>query len=204
MEPVGKAFGFYIKYWQQMEALYGNESKEGLLNTLPEEMRRMIEQVRKRANEQAAVLLKEFGAEIENHFEKLGNARAKIRSRSGTIEADWEIDVRLWPKRSRRSSSVRWEAGLLCEYHNQTPILLLFVWARGGREAEGKLARMLGKRVAYRSSDFGWYAGTVCVGEEIPLKVDNDFQIDRDSLVERVRERLVKIGKRDVERLFEI
>ncbi len=193
-----------------MQALFegegSEEDRDALLNTLPEETRGMIKPVSERACKQAAALLKKCGTEIESHFEKLGNARTKIRSRPRKIETDWEIKVRLLPKGGRKSGAYRWETGVCCVCRNQIPTLVLYLWARGGREAEQKLVKILGERVKYRSEDYDWYAGSVIVGEEIPFRVENgdNFEIDGKRLVDAVCERWQMIGKRDVEKLFEI
>jgi hypothetical protein len=211
MKSIGRAFGFYIKYWQQMEALYSSESKdkEALLKELHEEERGKIKRAGDCASKQAGKLLKECGEKIKNHFEKQGVC-TKITSQDRSIEKYWEIPVRLWPKQGRRSTALRLktgvEAGVSFEYIKQTPVLLVYLWTRGGKEVERKLTKMLGGTVNYRLGDLGWYAGSVTVGEEIPLVIDKggNFEIDGGILLEEVGRRLEKIGKKELKKLFEI
>jgi hypothetical protein len=213
MKTVGRAFGFYIEYWQQMQALYEDDdkdSKQALESTLPEDVRedtlRRVKLVGDRACKQAAALLKKCGGLIEGHFKKFGNAHTKITSRPSSIGAYWGIKLRLWPKRPGwRSKKTHWETGVWFECLHQKPVLVLYLWMRGGREAEQRLAKVFGKnRVKYRSCDFDWYAGSIFIGNEIPFNVSHDdkFEIGEEIILNEVRSRLKKIAKRDVQKVF--
>src|ERR1035437_2771574 len=104
MATVGRAFGFYIRYWQEMEAFY--EDKAPLEPSSKQDISEMIRKVGDRACEQAGKLLTKCGEEIDKHFSEIRACRAKVTSRNSTIENDWWIDVRLEPSGSGKVSRI--------------------------------------------------------------------------------------------------
>lgn len=206
MTNVGRAFGFYVKYWQQMEALYYNANKrerEALLKQLSGK-EKMIEDVGRQAGEQAAELMKKCSSDITSHFEQFCNIR--FTTRLSTMEKDWEIGARLWPKGGRDTTTYRCMTGIEWEYRNRCPTMLFYLWSRGGMSAESELAKIFGKRVVYRSNELDdWSGGSVILGA-IPITLDDrkNFDVDRDRIVAEVRKILKKIRKKDIQKMFAI
>jgi hypothetical protein len=203
MTNVGRAFGFYIKHWQQMEALYGSEESERkpLLQKLSEERRNMIEAIGVRADEQAAELMKEIGKELRRFFGK--DCRTEVRVRRGIYRKAWLVDLRLWLKGKPRPRRSRWIAGAYIESNEQykSPVVFLYFWVRGGEGGEEKLGRFLGKlRDKYR-----WGEGSVAF-DVIPIRFENNhkFYIEKEALIKKTTGALKKIRKKDIERLFSI
>lgn len=212
MATVGRAFGFYIKYWQEMEACFVD--KLPLMPPPKKDTPEMIKKVGFRAREQAAKLLKSCGVEIREHFSETLGCQAKVRSQRDTIENFWTIEVRLGRRGGRKSRNILWTTGafIVDSHDDPDPAIFLYVWTsgqngQGGRQAEEDLAKLFGeKRVKGRADAIGANVGTVAFGK-IPLKekVDNKtFDIEEEDLLEEVRGLLKTFRKKDIDRLFEI
>jgi hypothetical protein len=202
MDNIGRAFGFYLHYWQQMEALY-RDHKSGLPKTIEnQEIKEMIKKVGERADEQARIFMNRCGQHIadcldsKHHF-----CRAEPRKRRASTY--WGVEVRLWPNNGRRSGGGRRWAGLTIEGFNGRPSSLLWLWTRGGRDAEDELARILGNRAKYRSADLqGWDSGAVII-DEIALDGDN-FGFDGSKVFSRIDTVLSTFNRRVFRKIFDI
>jgi hypothetical protein len=204
MKTVGRAFGFYIKHWQEMEALYGNaepKEKQALLERLTPERRNMIMAVGERADEQAAALMKECANLMERHFGNL--CKVRVRGRRGN-KNEWFVELRLWPD-GREPKKIRLTIGISVERHGKSPALYVWLWIRGGREAEELLAGVVGKRmVKYRSRQLvDWEEGAIVIDEE-PIKVREDFEVEVEAVLKRLGNVLQQFGGGKVSQLLKI
>jgi hypothetical protein len=212
MATIGRAFGFYLKYWQEMQAHY--EDKTPLGPSSKKDTEEMIRKVGERACEQAAEFLTKCGAVIEEYFSDTVECQARVRSRPTYIKKYWEIDVRLGRRGSRKTATLLWTTGAsIDKSHNDTdPALFLYIWVRGSRgqgsaQVEEDLDKLLGEqRIKYQAAELGWYKGTAIFGK-IPLskRVNaKTFEIDEEKLLDEVSDFLKTIGKKDAVKLFEI
>lgn len=200
MATVGRVFGFYIKYWEQMEAMYRSEN-QALLSLLPngEEGSAMVKAVGKRADTQAARLLKDCASEMEGYFSGTGLCKVRPCSLPSTIETQWYSKMQVWP-RGTGKKRVNHYTGVAIDRLDGTPALLFYLWVRGGRAAEEALARKLGRTVIRRSSELvGWGTGSVIFGS-IPLSLDDHkrFEIKKEPLLEKTRGVLNRILNRHI------
>jgi len=216
MATIGRAFGFYVKFWQEMQACYEDIPAQSVLTkSLPAESRGMIEAVGKRAGEQAAAFLASIRHEIEAHFRQLG-CQAKSRNRPTYLKTHWSVEVRLDPKGRRQTARKHWSTGVSIAGDLDArggPVVSLYFWIwaegsndQGSRRAEDQLAGTLGaQRTKYRGSTDG-DTGSVVYGE-LPLTGrlnKRDFGIGKEELIESARGVLKTINKRDIRRFFEI
>jgi hypothetical protein len=215
MAIIGRAFAFYVKYWEHMEALYGErdeQEKEALSKHLPEreETMKQIEEVGERAGEQAAALLTACGKEIEDYFSKSLECEASRHSRESTIEKDWGVEYYL--RRMGRGRGRAWDGDMRVDIirppDEATPAILLSFWAPGGLAGEKKLERILPSTLKWRGKDFGWVHGRVFFAEApIDLGDWKDLKAIEQkgkALVAKTREALGIIHKRDIKKLFEL
>jgi hypothetical protein len=198
MSATGSALGFYIRHWQVMQAL--NDDGRSLLATMPVDMQEKLKEVKKRAEKQTDDLLKRCAEAIDTHCKHVANARSKVRSRQPGVAQG--IKLRLWPKRCWHNGPLRREIGVWIEEYKHQPVLVLYIWARGGSPAEERLACILGAKVTHRSEDFGWRAGSVFVGQPIPLKAKKDFTLDEGELLLQLKQRLKLVKKHDLQRIL--
>lgn len=212
MATIGRAFGFYVKYWQEMEAFY--EGKASLGPSSTQDTSEMITKVGDCACEQAAKLLTKCGEEIVKHFSEILGCRAKITSRNSTRKNDWWIDVSLDPLGSGNTPKGCWSTGAIIgeSSDDPDPAVILYIYAsgrngQGARQAEEDLAKLLGKeRIRGRSAVTGCYVGTVWFGR-VPLSErvsDKTFDIDEEELIKKVKGLLGTIRSEDVDELFKI
>jgi hypothetical protein len=206
MTNAGRAFGFYIKYWHEMEyALYRSDERKEHRKELTEETCKMIDEVGRRADDQAAELIKRCCTQIEERFGELSCHVKRVNQRDATrSKYGWWAELWLWPKPGR--NHWRWQVGISVEEDRKgSPAIFLYLWMQGRRKAEEKLVKVFGERIKYRSGDFDdWNPGSVFIGDAIPLRADNHdgFKVDADKLLNELQERLKLITKRDVRRLF--
>jgi hypothetical protein len=171
MTTVGRAFGFYIKYWHEMQAVYEDKTPLGV--TSKADTPAMIKRVGDRASEQAAKLLEKCGIEIDKYFSKTPACRAKVRSRFTFMKKYWEIQIRLRRTDNRKTAKLLWFTGATIDksHDDREPALFLWMWVGGsnrqGRgQAEEDLAKLLGEtRVRARAVELSWSKGTVAFGK---------------------------------------
>lgn len=216
MASVGRAFGFYIKYWQEMQACYEDGAKLAVSGAISKkDTQEKIKKVGDCAGKQAAALLTDCGTEICKHFNENLGCRTRVFSRQATKEKNWQIGVKLDRGAGRKSKMVRWQIGVWIAERRDgiEPTLFLWIWARGQngkgeRQAEEEIADIFGDdRAKCRSKNMGgaWGPGIVAFGEvSLKDKVGNDFDIKREDILKEVKSSLSNVGKRDVERLFQI
>ena len=113
MAQVERALGFYIRYWEQMQALYqdGSKDSEELLKELPSSAPEMVNVVGMRASEQAASLLKDCVRKAKAHLTACCDCEAKIRTTDKRAKRDWFAELALWPMRTRNRDRIRWTVG---------------------------------------------------------------------------------------------
>ena len=134
MTTVGRAFAFYVKYWNEMEALYGEEGTEALLKSVPkrerQEMKEQIQAVGERAGEQAAALLNECGEAICDHFEQTLACEMKRETRASIVKERWYV---LYDLRGRKRRAWDWDVGvaIMCPPDKTTPAILLSLCGPG-------------------------------------------------------------------------
>lgn len=213
MAQVERALGFYIRYWEQMQALYQDESEDSR-ELLPSGAGEMVTRVGMQASEQAASLLKDCVRKAEAYLITSCDCEAKIRTTDKRAMRDWFAELTLWPMRTRNRDQIRWTVGYGIDRFrsapsiNQSgsmPSLVLYIWVRGGVSAEEKASLIFDGRVVGRSCDLGWNSGCIFLHEPFKIDVSEDFQIKRDSLVSWADETVRQaISKEDIQRLFEL
>jgi hypothetical protein len=208
MATIGRAFGFYIKYWQEMEAFYEDEAPLG--PSSKEDMLEMIEKVGDRACTQAADLLTACGNEIDKYFSETLGCQSKVRCQYRTMRNEWYNIVRLAPSRSRKSNNLFWTTGAFITDSNDDrgPAMFLYIWAGGRngqrqRQAAEELANLLAKK-SVKGADMALGAvafGRISLREKVGKRT---FDIEKEGIVNEVKGLLKKIHKKDVDTLFEI
>jgi hypothetical protein len=95
MTPLGKPLVFCLKYWTEMERLYGDsENSEGLELDLAglddaQHIREMARTVGAAAHEQGGEILDLCGKGIDDHFNGLGVAKLSSKRKRATVVRDW-------------------------------------------------------------------------------------------------------------------
>lgn len=186
MGTFGRSLAFYLRYMDEMVALY-LEKRYDLLKDQPdsESMVRMVLGVGQRAEIEATDFLTACGSAIESALSAV--AEVRVSSKEESIELDWQIRLRLQPKgrKGRGKGNVGWRAGVAIQNPKEGPAAFAWLWGPGGRNTE-RLIRETLKLADRTPTDESWDASTVIVGR-VPLPVDPQAaDIDRQVLVEKV------------------
>lgn len=212
MTTIGRAFAFYIKYWGQM-AYLAEHDEEALAKAKRqhhwEETTIQIEAVRKRANEQAALLLRECGAAMKDHFEKRG-CEMDRGTPEHFIERDWYVYYNLAKNgRGRKVRRAAMGAVIDCLPGGRTPSILLGLWTPTVAGVE-ELERLLGECPCRGRDLKGGWSPTWVFFDQVPIKLgswNNWKQLESDGkfLVEQTRRAVrSKIDPRVVKKLLSL
>jgi len=205
MKTIGRSLAFYLKYIEEMEVFYESEDEdinEDLLLEVSnrDEFHEMIEQVGKRADDQASTLLTEARERVKKAF-STDIACEDIRNRQ-----DWAKALWIWPKGKKKHNPRQWQTGISFHDNYQgRPCFIAWVWAKGGQRAENNIAEILtNKKVVARSKDLDWNSGSVAIGI-LPLDVQNvdNFEVDAEPFMAEVERIFTEIAP-DLQKIFSI
>lgn len=189
MRPISKALSFYLKYFPEMERIYGEGKPPNFERDIPEEEEKktleMIRWVGDCALRDATKLLKECSEGMEDIF-KVG-ANIDGISRQSTIERNWQIEFLLWPRKCRRPPRIRKSVGFTLESDAH---LYAWLWSRGGADAEDRIVALLPRNsTVIRSRKVqDWAAGSVAIAKIrlLPL-LESDPPINIADVIEEAR-----------------
>jgi hypothetical protein len=203
MAALGKSLVFYFKYWNEMTRLCTSEGGElAELEDLPnpENTREMAVQVGAKADRQAAEFLEACAPEIEKHFKSIGQCKRKTSRK--VVERKWSIEFNIWPKYKRAPAKPKMTAGVDIQRLDK-PEIIPWIWRQGGEEAEKTLEHILGNRAKVRARELDWSPGTIGL-ERFSIMPDRleGFDIDRDSLIERVQQAFRVFSPQDLDALW--
>jgi hypothetical protein len=184
MTALGKSLVFYFKYWTEMQRICATEGGELEGLPEPEKTREMAQEIGAKAHRQAADLLEACTPGLEAHFKSVGKCM-RITARK-VVERKWSLSYSIYPK--IKPAKARMMAGISIVRLDQ-PEIIPWIWRLGGDEADQKLELILASQVKVRSLDLDWGTGVVGL-DRIPIFADEpkEFDVDRDLLVERVRQ----------------
>ena len=200
MDSIGKALTFYLKYFQEMEALYVDKNRE-LINGINngDRILQLVEKIGKLADKQAA----DFLLNAAEGITKIVNSACstKIVRRRSSHEDNWRIDTWFWPK--NRKFGKKNKTRQFCIGFDELagkPILYTSIWVKGGLSEEERIADILGEVVQFKSKDLKWNPGNLLLGiNEIHI---NGKAPDKQKLIEDVMEHIAKIPRSIYRQIF--
>jgi hypothetical protein len=206
MSTIGKSLVFYFKFWFEMQRLYEETDGvelEGLSE--PERIRRMARAVGDKAHSQAADFLEACTEEVKRRFDDIGKTK-EVPTSGKSLEKSWSTAVGICPKDKQiHGNNWRMLAGVEIR-KSETPEIIPWIWRKGGEHSEDQMAAMLGDKVKGRSQDLDLRVGTGSVAlDKIPLLPDNlgdEFDVDRDALIQRVRLAFEKLTQQNLNLLY--
>jgi hypothetical protein len=200
MTPLGKSIVFYLKYRTEMQRL--NEGESGDLEGLsePEKTREMAQAVGEKANRQAADLLEACAVELQQHFSSIGKCLS-ITSRK-MIERKWSLTYSVWPKGRMKPVKPKLAAGIDI-LRLDKPEIIPWLWCTGGDKAEQHVEYILKERAKVRSKELSGRIGWAGLGriQIFPSELVG-FEVDREPIVEQVRQAFLSITPADLDALW--
>lgn len=208
MQQTTRALGFYLKHFSMMQVLSGEVAgaEATVAPGTPSVAIDQAAEVSRVASQQGADLLRAVAKEMMEYFNNLGCCHASIANRLSYTKKYWDIQLALRPKWGRRSRTHEVGAYLIAEDEDLGEGLCLYFWTKGSdaRKSEIDLKKILKPhRVVGDSNTLDLYQGTV-VFAKLPLSVDVEYGIDRPALLKKLKKALLKIRKRDVEKVLSV
>ena len=177
MAEIGKSLVFCLKYYPEMVRLYDEKG------TLPDiDQHRDRDLIMKRIEDVGRAA----GAEAAN-IVKLKPQRKR------TIEANWGMEIDVWPLRQRNMENVERQIGV----HLHRDGMIPWVWSRGGMAVEDEIRSFFANGVkSFGSKRYeGWSGGSVSL-EMIPVDcgLAKDFVLDAGGIIEQAQKVLEAIS----------
>jgi hypothetical protein len=199
MNVLGKSMAFYLRYFQEMEALYIDKDFS-LLEEREDQtgVKDMITKVGDLACEQAREFLIEASERVIQLFEETFNA--SVSSRKSDVESSWRIDIWYWPKGKRlKESTKKWQLVISLSDYEGAPSVICYLWIKGGLAMEKGLLAILGKKVVASSKKISANYGNVVIGVvPVPIGEGQDFEIEKESLLEETVRCFSKLSKEEI------
>jgi hypothetical protein len=194
MAEIGKSLVFCLKYYPEMVRLY---DEKGTLPDIDQHRDRdlimkRIEDVGRAAGAEAANLLTACIAEMQGRLEAANIVKLKPQ-RKRTIEANWGMEIDVWPLRQRNMENVERQIGV----HLHRDGMIPWVWSRGGMAVEDEIRSFFANGVkSFGSKRYeGWSGGSVSL-EMIPVDcgLAKDFVLDAGGIIEQAQKVLEAIS----------
>lgn len=206
-QHLDKALVFYLQYNQEMTHLYEGEPDEDIDDgklIAGHPLLEVIEAVGDRAYDEAQILILSASIHLLTRFEPF--CGIKQASRRDSVLHNWAVELKLWKKKGRRPKQASVYMGLSC-FSTTSCICYCWLWVRGGRANEDKLADILGPRVVKRSQDLDWNPGSVIIGEvdlsEMARKAP-DMILERELVLQRMVAPFDCIKAKDIQAMLSI
>lgn len=199
MPTIGRALAFWIKYWDEMEALYWRDD-ESLAGDDRTEMVELVGTVGDQALQEVRNFLLECGRRIEATLGEQCNLRRAQREE--TLLRLWQVEFWIWPKRRKLRGNRGWKIGTGLWKSRTGPVLATWLWGKGGRAAEERGIGVLGLPEVAKVSGFD--PGHLVLGQvALPVPTDQKFDIDAEPILESVASMINVLTRERVEMLFD-
>lgn len=205
MNALGPALTFWLRYPDEMNQLTADEPNTfGLAE--PDRALEMARAVHRRASVELRSLMGECSVIVDNHF--MPFMEVTERRRDVDVPNWWSTRTVLrMPGRRKVRPVIEIGVWLL----ESPPLLVPWLWARGGRRFEDRAVLILGERFDSRPGTPSRSTGAdllqsppgiICL---VPIRISlpaAGFDLDRTPLVAQVRERLTAITRDDITALL--
>jgi hypothetical protein len=209
MTPLGKPLVFYLKYMAEMNRLYCDleEGEERDLAGLdnPEQILEMARTVGNAASEQVADFLELCAKGITDYFTSLRTATIAKKTKRSTAVNYWycQATVQVQPGRDTWFNcgvSVTGPPEVRIPLEKDAyGIVVPWLWARGGREREDAVWRIVGDWAHSRGAEgAGGESGMVALAC-IPVRAHppESLDVDRDPLIAEVMKAIARLGSKE-------
>lgn len=207
MNSIGRALGFYIKYWDDMNALLEDpDERERCLKGIPdlEKTDEMIQAVGEQAHEDAYRLLSDLRDHAFNCLPS--NCKASRYSQGPTIRTQWFVEFRI-EKAGEERTGLNRVAGFAIKNVSGVVKLVTFLWVLGGLEKEIELGDILAHHVVKgaSSTEYQIGLGSVVLGSvDLLPAMSEELDIDKDWLVDKALEPFRRFTVKDFEKVFNL
>jgi hypothetical protein len=201
MAALGKSLVFYLKYFPEMQHLYVRDDDAGEAFTADglddiEHVLKMADAVGDAASAEAADFLEACMEKIEGIVGKAAKWAVRRVSRRPRVEDYWTCYSKVINAASKERA---FTFGVEISWPRPRIKAVPWIWARDSQIAEESLASILVRHGSIcRSRELEFMSGTVGIGQ-IPILPDGHegFNLDRDSIIERIVEPFAAISKEE-------
>lgn len=193
MAEVGKSLVFYLKYYPEMTQLFEKQGTlPGIEQVADPDFKKKVQAAGNAACDEAARLVEQCTSDLLNRLRSTNLVKLKLQKRS-TIEANWGVEIDVWPAGEKEPDRVTRQLGL----HLHREGLIPWVWSRGGLACEEKIVNcfMAGVQCYYSRTQPEWASGSVAL-KTIPVpwdKAADDFTLEADDIIKQAQSVLANI-----------
>ncbi len=196
MAQLGECAVFFFKYQPEMLRLFlGKQTTVEPAGD--DDVKKMARAVGNQCCQEIGEFLTECGKIIEHHFQEIGGRCEQRKLASSTEE--WSVSYGVAPKGKNKP----WKMEFGVDIPTEKAEIIPWIWGEGGTAAENKLKDRLGEALPPSAGEIELGKGAVALATiPIPAEEANGFALDRDGLLDHVKQAISAVKLQMLELMY--